>query len=254
MIDQLEARPADRAALSPAAFYLSRLSPGTRKRTQRTLEAIAALIAGAPLGADVLPWQKLRYEHTQAIRAALAERYAPATVNVYLAALRGTLKECWRLELMTDADYHRAIDVENISSETLPAGRELQHGELRALTRSCADGSSAGARDAALLAVLYAGGLRRAEARAEVHERDLVLLGGQELRVGHLGLLELSVPRRVGGKKGRPSRSGRALTLAGLLWGGASCLDGVRAPPDPRGLAAGPSRSGLLCPTNQTAR
>ena len=164
MSSELTVRSAESATLSPVAFYLARLSPGTRRRSERTLDAIAAIMAGEALPAGQVPWHQLRYQHTQAIRATLLERYAPSTVNVYLSALRGVLKECWRLELMSDADYHRAIDVENVSSQTLPAGRELQAGEIRALMQSCVDGSNAGARDAALLAVLYAGGVRRAEA------------------------------------------------------------------------------------------
>jgi len=166
--------PAERAELSPVTFYLARLSPVTRPRTERRLDGIATLMAsGEPHSAREVRWEKLRYAHTQAIRAALTERYAPATTNLYLSALRGVLKECWRLELMTDADYHRARDVDSVSAETLPAGRELQAGELRALMASCADGSTGGARDAALLAVLYAGGVRCAEAaRLELADYD----------------------------------------------------------------------------------
>src|SRR5437867_4135075 len=48
-----------------------------------------------------------------------------------------------------------------------PRGRALGRGELLALVDACKrDPSPAGARDTALLGVLYAGGLRRAEAVA----------------------------------------------------------------------------------------
>jgi integrase len=62
-------------------------------------------------------------------------------------------------------EYHRAADVQGVRGERLPRGRALETGEIQALFANCkADRSAAGVRDAALLAVLYGGGLRRSEA------------------------------------------------------------------------------------------
>jgi hypothetical protein len=47
-----------------------------------------------------------------------------------LAALRGTLKECWRLGRMPADDYTRAVDVEPIRGSTIPAGRDLTRAEI----------------------------------------------------------------------------------------------------------------------------
>ena len=127
------------------------------------LLTIVALLTDGAADCFTLPWYLLRYQHTQAVRALLAARYAPATVNKHLAALRGVLKEAWRLGLMEAADYQRAVDLPGVRSGTLPRGRALTPGELRALFAECADDSPAGVRDAALLAVLYGGGLRRGE-------------------------------------------------------------------------------------------
>jgi site-specific recombinase XerD len=129
----------------------------------RALATIADLtVPGAT--ADVLPWWELRYQHVAAIRAALTERLAPATVNKHLAALRGVLREAWRLGLMPAEDYQRTVDVEGVRGSTLPAGRHVTGGELAALAGACkADPSPAGVRDAAMLAVAFTAGTRLAE-------------------------------------------------------------------------------------------
>lgn len=169
-----QTRPPARGARAghPAAAYLARLAPGSRRAMRQALNAVAALLTDGRHDAETLRWSALRYQHTQAVRAALAARYAPATANRMLAALRGVLRECWRLGQIDAETYHRAADLPAVRGTTLPRGRALTHGELRALFAACAaDPSPAGRRDAALLAVLYGAGLRRSEAAA-LHRSD----------------------------------------------------------------------------------
>ena len=152
----------------PAAVYLARLAVGARRSQLGALRTMAHLLDGPDANPFTLPWHELGYQHTQALRTQLAERYAPATTNRMLAALRGVLTECWRLGLMDAEARARASDVATVRGTTLPRGRALKGGELRALFAVCQrrEGAPAGARDAALLATLYAGGLRRSEAVA----------------------------------------------------------------------------------------
>jgi integrase len=153
--------PADR---HPALVYLARLSPGSRRTMRAALEGIARLVTGGRAGALGLDWSALRYQHTAGIRARLAERYAPATANKALAALRGVLREAWRLGLMPAEAYQRAADLEPVRGERPIRGRAIDRGEVLALVAACKrDSSPLGARDAAILGVLYACGLRRAE-------------------------------------------------------------------------------------------
>lgn len=67
------------------------------------------------------------------VRATLAKRYAPATTNKMLSALRGTFKAAWRLGQMATDDYQRAIDLPSVRGETLPRGLDLVLGEMGAL-------------------------------------------------------------------------------------------------------------------------
>ena len=148
---------------NPAAVYLARLAPGSRRTMRGALDTIAGLLSGGQADAEGLPWHQLRYRHTTAVRAALVEKYAPATANKHLAALRGVLKEAWRLGQMASDDFHRAVDLPGVKGSTLPKGRALSSGEIRALFEACADGKPGGARDAAMVATLYGAGLRRSE-------------------------------------------------------------------------------------------
>src|SRR5215471_19618038 len=109
------------------------LSSGSRRTMTEALNIIARILTGGRASAETLPWSALRYQHTAAVRTALMEKYKPAMANKVLAALRGVLKECWRLGYMTAEDYRRAADIPTIKSLTLPRGRALSSGEIGAL-------------------------------------------------------------------------------------------------------------------------
>jgi site-specific recombinase XerD len=94
----------------------------------------------------------------------MEERYSFTSINKMLSAIRGVLKECWRLRLMDGEDYRRAIDIKPARGENLPRGRAVKPGEIAALLHACSkDPTLQGRRDAALIAVLSGCGLRRAE-------------------------------------------------------------------------------------------
>jgi site-specific recombinase XerC len=152
----------------PAAVYLARLgSPRSRHVMRGALDTIARLLSDDRRDALSLDWAAVRYPHTTTIRARLAERYAVATANQHLSALRGVLKECWRLGYLEAAEYHLAVDLPAVRGSVLPRGRALPARELRALFGACAeDPCPLAVRDAAILGVLYGAGLRRAEAAA----------------------------------------------------------------------------------------
>ncbi len=148
---------------NPAAAYLAGLSPNSRRTMRGALDAIAQIGLADELAVcwDV-PWPQLRFQHTQAIRSILADRYAHTTANRMLSAMRGVLKAAWKLGLMSAEEYQKTASVESIRGETLPSGRALAAGELVGLLNAC-EASPLDIRDAAILSLLYGCGLRRAE-------------------------------------------------------------------------------------------
>ena len=182
--------PADR---DPAAVYLATLGSDASRRTMRqALTAIASLLGFEDAAA--VPWSALRYQHAAAVRARMIDTgAAPASVNTYLCALRGVAREARKLGLMTADACEAVCQVRGVKGTRLPAGRGLEATELRSLFGACDVASAQGARDAALLALLYGCGLRRSEAVAlDVEHVDasgaaLRVIGkGNKERTAHL--------------------------------------------------------------------
>lgn len=183
----------------PAVIYLQRYA-GHAERTMRSALNAVAGFWGVPAvrdeqGRDLrylfVPWEELRREDTMRIYAAInacvragdadqeneeraedesgveLRQLSFTTANKYRAALRGVLGECFQLGL-TDGDaYHRAINIPTFRGETLPKGRQIAPSEIEALLTICAqDAGPLGRRDQAIIAVLYATGVRRSELSA----------------------------------------------------------------------------------------
>ncbi len=149
---------------NPYLVYLSQLGVGSRRTMRGSLEHIAQMVSGGDLDAINFPWSSLRYQHTQAIYTHLLETRAPATANKMIAALGRVLKEAWKLGQMSAEDYHRAVAIERRTGQRQIKGRALSALEVGAILNVCCqDLSVKGCRDAALIAVLYGAGVRRAE-------------------------------------------------------------------------------------------
>lgn len=146
----------------PAAVYLMGLAAGSRPTMRGALRTIANL---ASPGSDEvsLPWTALDFAHVAAVRSKLEEAFAPATANRMLAALRGVLRAAFKLGLISAEHLARVCAIEPVRGARVAKGRALPSGELRTLFEACDLGTPAGARNAALLGLLYGCGLRRAE-------------------------------------------------------------------------------------------
>ncbi len=100
---------------------------------------IARIASGGRLGPEALPWHQLRYQHTQAIRQRLVEAVSERTGKPpepgqcqqgAPAALRGVLREAWRLGLMSAEDLARATDLEPVRGSRPLRGRALEPHEV----------------------------------------------------------------------------------------------------------------------------
>lgn len=158
---------------NPAAVYLSRLSTEKSRRTMfGSLKTIVGVMTDAPPdditfeSVMAFQWHEMTYQWTTVAMSRIANLgLAPSTANRHIYALRGVLKECWRLGLMSQEDYARAVDLKPIIGSRLPKGRSLEAWEIRALLNDCLQRKPKPShiRDAAMIAVLYTNGLRRAE-------------------------------------------------------------------------------------------
>ena len=174
---------------SPAEAYLNTLSPSGRRTQQAALNNLAFLLSGNIVErAQDFPWHKLRYEHTNSLASEMVRiGYAKSTVNKHLVALRRVLEEAYRLGLYTDHnDYYRAAAVKSLRAQSIPGGRTLRSQELTDLVSAClvdARNPALGARDAAIISVLYGAAIRR----QELVDLNLADLSREESRLRILG-------------------------------------------------------------------
>jgi integrase/recombinase XerD len=124
-----EELPAD---CHPARLYLARLSVSSRRTMTQALHSLAGLLTDGQATAFTLNWAALRCQHIAELRCRLAERYTVTTANKMLSALGGVLLEAYLLGQITADDYHNAIDITPMCSQTLP------HATLRVTSKRAA--------------------------------------------------------------------------------------------------------------------
>jgi site-specific recombinase XerD len=120
------------------------------------------------------------------IRGDDGQTLAPASVALVLSALRGVARAAWRRGTLDTETYERIRDVKGKGGSRGIAGRDVDVGERASLIQACAaDNSPAGYRDTALIAMLIATGMRRAEV-ASLTLADVVL-GDDSGRITFIG-------------------------------------------------------------------
>ncbi len=151
--------------------YLRGLSSGSRRTVAQSLDVAAgAILDRVDATREDVAWHQLDRQDIEKARKQLAVSYMPATVNKMLSCVRGVLRACRDLGLMSDQQFAAASGFSNVPTVYHPEPADVRlvdDAEVKALFEGCRrDKSPAGRRDEALLVILLATGLRRAEAAA----------------------------------------------------------------------------------------
>jgi len=178
------------------AYLASLKSDAGRRGMLSQLRKVARILRAPDI--DAVNWATLNAANVRAILSALStQNLAPASIATALNALKGVARACWERGTLDTETYQRIRSIRPPAGSRLPAGRDIDAGERLALMQTTArDRTPAGVRDAAILAVLIATGMRRAELCA-LRTSDVDLQSGK-LRVIGKGDKERTVYLRNG--------------------------------------------------------
>jgi len=111
-------------------------------------------------------WSSLNYDAALRVKRLIEDRqYAPSTCAGLFTAIRSIANEMWELELLDEKQLRRIQNLKLKRGSREKSGKLLSPEHLSKMLKAChKDKSLMGLRDAALLAILYGAGLRRAEA------------------------------------------------------------------------------------------
>lgn len=152
--------------IPPSVRYLLSLRSARSRRTMGCALDQVAKVLGRD-GHLNIEWQKLDSSHIESIIFRLVNEadLSPATINVYLSAIKGTFKAAWKAKLINIDDYERVKSIESIKGKRIKKNQlKLDVSYIEALIRHCdALGTNNGKRDALIISILAGCGLRRDE-------------------------------------------------------------------------------------------
>ena len=173
-------------------IYLLSLQSAQSRVTMASLLNVVAYKFQKKKNHQLVDWSKLNYEYILVLLSELSELgKSPATINVYLSALKGVAKEAWRKKLIDVESYQHIKEIRRIKGSRSIKGRALDLDELNTLIDHCMqqDGVIA-MRDAAVIALVYGAGLRR-------HEAAGLLLSDLDVKNGTVKVLGKGNKERI---------------------------------------------------------
>lgn len=187
---------------NPAQGYIIGLPSAASRRTMSSFLNIVARMLGFT-SLQSCAWDSLRRHHIRGLLEMLQiSGRAPATINTYLSALKGTIREAWITKQIDTESYQQILAIRAVRGSRLTRGRALASEEIHALFRCCDEDSACkGPRDAAILAVMIGCGLRRSEVihldYASILPREQALLVRGKGNKERLTFMPDSVWRRI---------------------------------------------------------
>ncbi len=148
----------------PVTLYLQGLVP-TGRRSVKSLLKTASAILKFEGELETVPWSIIEYQHLANIRNTLQEQQKSAnTINLTLSALKGVMKACFNLKLISADQLMLLNDIKRVRGKRLPSGRSLSKQDIKKIYRACEQGKTlAGKRDHAIITTMLASGIRRSE-------------------------------------------------------------------------------------------
>lgn len=145
------------------AFLRSLGSAASRQTMASVIRSLAAMLRETT--PDVMPWTDVCREDAQRVLVQLQDTgRSGATQALYLAALRGVLREAWLQRNYSGDELQRIAALKPYRGKRLPKGRAVDIEELdHLLIRTASDLRPRAIRDAAVIHTLYSSGLRRSE-------------------------------------------------------------------------------------------
>lgn len=152
-----------------AALHVAGIAKASRSSVRASFNRAARALVGHEHGDGLaVPWHTRPPDTLKSMRDRLAEDHKPSTANASLAAVRGALRAAWIAGALDRDTLERArAALTKIKGNSAP-GRALTAAQVARLFGAAARAphEATRARDAAILALLYGCGLRRAEAVA----------------------------------------------------------------------------------------
>ncbi|WP_448565226.1 tyrosine-type recombinase/integrase [Thalassotalea ganghwensis] len=173
-------------------IYLLSLQSAQSRVTMNSMLNVIAYKMQRKKSHQLVDWSRLTYEQILSLMSELSSAgKSPATINVYLSALKGVAKEAWRKKLIDVETYQHIKEIKRIKGTRSTKGRALELDELNELIDYCmAQDGVIAMRDAAVIALVYGAGLRR-------HEAANLMLSSLDTQTGTLRVLGKGNKERI---------------------------------------------------------